>query len=426
MDTIYALATARGRAGVAVVRVSGPRACEGLLPLIGSFGPPRVAVLRKIRDEGQVLDQALVIRFSEESSFTGEEVVELHLHGSSAIVRAVLDRLARLEGFRSAEAGEFTRRALENGKLDLAQVEGLADLIEAETEAQRRQAMRIFSGALGEKVDRWRRHLLRSAALMEAVLDFADEDVPVDVRPEVLALLTGLLEELRAEISGFSVAERIRDGFEVAIIGAPNAGKSTLLNRLAGRAAALTSEFAGTTRDVIEVRMDLEGLPVTFLDTAGLRETEDPLEAMGISLAKERAEAADLRILLVVGEMPVLALKPDDLVVQGKADMGSGSRLAVSGKTGFGVDQLIARVVEILGQRAAGAGTITKARHATAIFRAIKALEPALAMVRTPDSSEELVAEMLRSVSAELDVLLGRIDVEDLLGEIFSSFCIGK
>lgn len=428
MDTIYALATARGKAGVAVIRISGPQATNGLLSLVGSFAAPRIAALRLLKIDSEVVDQALVLRFDADASFTGEDVVELQLHGSQAIVNRILTHLATLATFRLAEPGEFTRRALQNGRLDLSQVEGLADLIEAETESQRRQAMRVFSGALGQKAEAWRQNILRAAALMEAVIDFADEDVPVDVRPEVLALIDGILVDLKAETAGFSAAERIRDGFEVAIIGAPNAGKSTLLNRLAGRQAALTSEFAGTTRDIIEVRMDLDGLAVTLLDTAGLRNALDPVEAMGVARALERADQADLRIFLLGGDASDSSYAPkgSDLVVQGKADIQEGLGLAVSGRTGEGVDRLIEEVTRILHQKSGSASTITRIRHRVAILAAVRALESAREMVLTGSYGEEFVAETLRSAILDMDELVGRIGVEDLLGEIFSSFCIGK
>lgn len=428
MDTIYALATARGRSGLAVVRVSGPAAFAAASALCGSLPKPRVAGLRRLTWGGELLDEALVLTFAEGASFTGEAVVELQCHGGPAVVGAVLRALSEQPDLRLAEPGEFTRRALENGVLDLAQVEGLADLVDAETEAQRRQAVRVLSGSVGQKVEGWRRDLIRAGALLEATIDFADEDVPVDVSPEVMALIDGLMADLGREAAGVAAAERIRDGFEVAIVGAPNAGKSTLLNQLAGREAAITSEIAGTTRDVIEVRMEIAGLPVTFLDTAGLRDTEDRLEKAGIDRALARAEAADLRLFLTDGS-PVLGMEPtgDDLVVRGKSDTISGGHgLAVSGKTGAGVPELMARIGEILSQRVGSAGSLVRERHRVAVTTAIAALAESRAEVVRPDSRVELAAEHLRQAVRALDALVGRVDVDDLLGEIFASFCIGK
>lgn len=428
MDTIYALATARGRSGLAVVRVSGPAAYAAGLALCSTLPAARVAGLRRLVWRGELLDEALVVSFAEGASFTGESVLELHCHGGPAVVGAVLRALAEQPGLRLAEPGEFTRRALENGVLDLAQVEGLADLIDAETEAQRRQAVRVLSGSVGKKVDGWRRDLIRAGALLEATIDFADEDVPVDVSPEVLALIDRLMTDLGREAAGVAAAERIRDGFEVAIVGAPNAGKSTLLNQLAGREAAITSEIAGTTRDVIEVRMEIAGLPVTFLDTAGLRDTEDRLERAGIDRALARAQAADLRLFLTDGSVvPGLQPLDDDLVVTGKSDTISGiSGLAVSGKTGAGVPELMARIGEILGERVGSAGALVRERHRVAVTTAIAALAESRAEVLRLDSRVELAAEHLRQAVRGLDALVGRVDVDDLLGEIFASFCIGK
>lgn len=428
MDTIYALATARGRSGLAVVRISGPQAFAAGEALCGRLPDPRVAGLRRLTWGGELLDEALVLCFAKGASFTGEAVVELQLHGGPAVVAVVLRALGEQPGLRLAEPGEFTRRALENGVLDLAQVEGLADLIDAETEAQRRQAVRVLSGSVGQKVDNWRRDLIRAGALLEATIDFADEDVPVDVSPEVLSLIDRLMADLGREADGVRAAERIRDGFEVAIVGAPNAGKSTLLNQLAGREAAITSEIAGTTRDVIEVRMEIAGLPVTFLDTAGLRETADRLEQAGIDRALARAQAADLRLFLSDGTViPGLQPEGDDLVVLGKSDTRySSTGLSVSGKTGAGVPELMARVGEILQDRVASAGALVRERHRIAVTTAIRSLAESRAEVVRDDSRVELAAENLRQAVRALDALVGRVDVDDLLGEIFASFCIGK
>ena len=424
MDTIYALASARGKAGVAVLRLSGPAAHDAAIALCGELPPARRASLRRVLWNGVELDRAVVLVFEQGESFTGEPTVEFHLHGSLAVVQSVMRALSCMAGLRMAEPGEFTRRALENGRLDLAQVEGLADLIDAETEAQRRQALRVLSGEIGRRADVWRQKLIRAAALIEATIDFADEDVPVDVTPEVMELTQDVLCDLRRETAGYHAAERIRDGFEVAIVGAPNAGKSTLLNALAGRDAAITSEFAGTTRDVIEVRMDIGGLAVTLLDTAGLRETADPVERIGIERALDRAKQADLRVFLESGET-VLGISPlpDDISISGKADVtGSG----VSGQTGQGVPELLAAIGARLQQRSAGAGLVTRERHRLAMERAIRAMESARLEVEKGAARAELAAAELRVAIRALEALVGRVDVENLLDEIFSSFCIGK
>lgn len=424
-DTIYASATARGRAGVAVIRVSGPNSFAICKVLTGAAPKPRLASLRNISWQGEHLDQALVLGFAENASFTGEEVIELQTHGGMAVVNAVLRAIGETGLARMAEAGEFTRRALDNGMLDLTQVEGLADLIDAETEAQRKQALRVLSGSIGKTVDHWRSRLIRAAALIEATIDFADEDVPVDVTPEVREILTALSDEIAREAAAVSAAERIREGFEVAIIGPPNAGKSTLLNRLAGREAAITSEIAGTTRDVIEVRMDLSGLAVTLLDTAGLRESDDLVEREGIRRAIQRAEAADLRLFLGQGDLGIV-LREGDIQLSGKADLGGpGPGLAVSGLTGEGIDALLQQVTARLSEKVAGAGIMVRERHRHALEQGITAIRAVLQMMDHGVQSE-IVAEELRQVLRSLDSLVGRVDVEELLGEIFASFCIGK
>lgn len=422
MDTIFALASARGKAGVAVVRISG----EGAFDALGAFCKPvRRRGVRKLVHKGELLDEAFVLSFVGPNSFTGEDVVELHLHGSLAVVNAVLTALSDIPGMREAEPGEFTRRALENERLDLARVEGLSDLIEAETEAQRRQAAAVFSGALGERAESWRQRLIRAASLIEATIDFADEDVPVDVTPEVIQLLTSVVLELKKEVAGFSAAERIRYGFEVAIVGPPNVGKSTLLNALAGRKAALTSHIAGTTRDIIEVRMDLAGLPVTFLDTAGIRDTSDEIEGLGIELARERADLADLRLILRPSkdETPAVTPKKDDLVVVTKSDLGRGD---ISSMSGEGLDALVSEISGLLEKRASNAGVAIRNRHRIAMQRAVSSLGIAQDRIRSRPELSELAAEDLRAAIRAMDSLVGRVDVENLLDEIFSSFCIGK
>jgi tRNA modification GTPase len=431
MDTIYALATARGKAGIAVVRVSGPLAFDALLGLTNRLPEMRRATVMPLRSpEDGLLDTALVLAFPARGSFTGEPTVELQLHGATTTVAAVLRALSRIPGLRPAEAGEFTRRALANGMLDLAQVEGLADLLESETEAQRRQAVRVLSGAMAQRTKRWRQDLIRAAALLSASIDFADEDVPVDVGPEVDTLITSVLTELEREIAGFGAAERIRDGFEVAILGAPNTGKSTLLNALAGREAAITSEHAGTTRDVIEVRMEIGGLAVTLLDTAGLREASDPVERIGVDRALDRARSADLRIFLrIAGEELPIEAQAGDVEAIGKADLVAervAGCLYLSGMTGEGLGDLVERIRRELSGRVAGAGILVRERHRSAAERAARALSEARALLVHGPGRVEFAADELRSAVLALDSLIGHVDVEDLLDEIFASFCIGK
>lgn len=428
MDTIFAQATAPGRSGVCVIRISGPQAFPAARTIAGELPESHKSGLRSVRGrDGEVIDRGLVLPFAGPHSFTGEDVVELHLHGSIAVTLAVLELLSNFDGLRLAEPGEFTRRALENEKLDLAQVEGLADLIDAETEAQRKQAVRVFSGHLGDLVEGWRSDLIRAAALLEATIDFADEEVPVDVTPEVTDLLQRVEQSIAQEIEGSKIAERIRLGFEVAIIGAPNAGKSTLLNALAGRDAAITSEVAGTTRDIVEVRMDLGGLPVTLLDTAGLRETADVVESIGIDRAISRAKDADLRVFLASDE-DQLPLEPlsGDIVVHPKADQFPEVMSAVSGLTGQGIDELVARISDVLKQRSMGSGIATHERHRAAMSTALAGIERAKDVLARGADCYDLTAEELRMVVRALEAVVGRIGVENLLDEIFTSFCIGK
>jgi tRNA modification GTPase len=445
-DTIFALATAPGRAAVAVVRVSGPDSARALTALAGSLPTPRYAALRTLRDpvSGERLDRALTLWFPEPANFTGEDQVELHLHGGRAVVHAVVRALAGL-GLRPAEAGEFTRRAFENGKLDLLEAEGIADLVDAETEAQRRQALDQLSGALRGREARWRGWLVEALGLLEAGIDFPDEEVPGGVVDQARAVLRELLGELAAALAD-GRGERVRDGYRVAILGLPNAGKSSLLNAMAGRDAAIVTPLAGTTRDVIEVALDLEGYRVTLADTAGLRDAADEVEAEGVRRARVWAESAALRLFVVdvsesaqgAWEDEATILKADDVVILNKRDQavatevdrckvfaaGRGLDLVYAAASHSDVGEveaaLSARVVQNLA--AADAPTVTRVRHRQTLEQALAELDRALA----PDRPAELVAEDVRLVSRALARLAGRIGAEDVLDHVFAAFCIGK
>lgn len=427
MDTIFALSTARGRSGVAVIRISGSDAFGVAELLCGSLPEPGRHALRWIRrSDGEVLDRGLVLSFAAPNSFTAENTVEFQIHGSVAIVSAVEAALRETGRARPAEAGEFTRRALMNGALELAQVEALGDLISAETEEQRRQAQRMFDGAMRDFAEACRALLYRALALVEATIDFADEEVPTDVMPEVGVLLLSLEDRIRADLEGSVVAERLRDGFEVAIVGEPNVGKSTLLNRIAGRDVAITSDIAGTTRDVIEVRADLGGLPVTFLDTAGQRETSDTVERLGVERARDRAAKADLRVVIAEGAVAGFSVDAErgEIGLRAKGDL-FGDDDGVSGLTGQGIGRLLSEVERLLAARLQRAGTASRDRHRGALERALLALGEAQSAIDA-DLGADVVAFHLRAVGAALDSLIGGVDVEAVLGEIFSEFCIGK
>ena len=428
VDTIYALATPQGRAGVAVIRISGPESFMSLNSLCkGIRIKPRKTVLCDLyTEDGLHLDKALVIPFKGPHSFTGEDVVELHLHGSIAVIQKTLVSLSKIANFRQALPGEFTRRAFSNEKLDLVEIEGLADLIEAETEAQRVQALKVLSGKLGERAQEWRSMIIKAMALIEVTIDFADEEVPTDVSKEVVSILDNIIKDLDIESTGINVAERIRSGFEVAIVGKPNVGKSTLLNALAGREAAITSEQAGTTRDIIEVRMDLDGLPVTILDTAGLRDTNNLVETEGIHRAIERANTSDLVIVLSEDGKGLPDINnPNTLQFISKCDEGS-LKNGLSAVTGFGLDNLINSIKNKLGNNVQNQGIATRFRHKEAIDRSIEKLKEAKKFVSDGPAFYDLAAEELRQTAYTLDELFGKVDVEKILDKIFSSFCLGK
>jgi len=451
-DTIIALASGVGRAGVAVIRLSGPQAGVALMALTGrNLPPPRRAARRAFcaPESGLSLDDGIAIWFPEPSSFTGEDVAELHVHGGSAVIASIIDVCLRQHGVRVAEPGEFTRRAFEYGKLDLAEAEGLADLVDAETEGQRRQALRQRRGALSAVYEGWRTKLIEAAALIEAEIDFPDEDLPGALAERAGPILCKLAEDMARHLDDSHRGERVREGYRIAIIGPTNAGKSSLLNALARREAAIVSEIPGTTRDVVEVRLVLAGFPVWIADTAGLREAADTIEAEGVRRALARAEEADLRLAVVEGDDTLPhplrdALRPDDLLIRSKSDlhrspdatsaMGPGLAASrrpgervfwVSAKTGEGVEDLTAllttKVSVTLGREEAP--VLTRARHRRLVEEAVAALGRAVPAL---SAGPELAAEDVRVAGAAIGRLTGRIDVEDLLDEIFSSFCIGK
>ena len=421
MDLIFAEATPPGRGGVSVIRLSGTNARLTAERLVGQMPDARHAYFRTLKHDDEPIDQVLAMWFPEGQSFTGDEVAELHLHGAPVISRRVGSALLSM-GARPAEAGEFTRRAFLNGRMDLAEIEGLGDLLAAETEAQRKLALRTASGELAQKALEWRQLLIEAGALVEVSVDFADEDVPDEVPNRVFEAIAELREALQRELAGFSSAERIRMGFEVAIIGPPNAGKSSLLNRLAQRDVAIVSDREGTTRDVIELKFDLNGLPVTFLDTAGLRESEDAVERIGIDRALNRAKSADLRIHLSRdGDIVQELWHPDDVIAVSHADVHkSDADLTLSAVTGHGIDKMIGIIGEILRNRVSSAGLISHERQRLEIITALEAVEGVGGL------PAELIAEKLRLSAASLDRLLGRIGADDYLDVIFSSFCIGK
>jgi tRNA modification GTPase len=449
-DTIFALSSGRPPAAIAVIRISGPAARQGLLATCGRLPAPRQAAFARLRDpaDQELIDEALVLWFPGPKSETGEDMAELQLHGGRAIVARVFAVLGRLEGFRLAEPGEFTRRAFENGRLDLTAVEGLADLINADTEAQRQQAFRQFKGLLGSRAETWRGRLIEALALVEAGIDFSDEgDVPGDLAARAFEIITPLAAEIRQ--AGAGQGERLREGLAVAIAGAPNVGKSTLLNRLARREAAIVSPHAGTTRDVIEVHLDLAGYPVTLRDTAGLRQASDPVEQEGVRRAWGAVTDADLVLWVVdaagleaealpgeraLGAGRWIILNKTDLVAPDVAQRlvrklaqaaGSNPPLTISASTGAGVDELVRSLGEFAERFfTAEPALVTRERHRVALRQATEALDGALRL--GPQGGEELVAEQIRLATRALERLTGRIGVEDILDVIFRDFCIGK
>jgi tRNA modification GTPase len=454
-DTIFALSSARGKAGVCVMRISGSRARVAVAALTGRSVPgARVATLRRFVDaRGEPIDRGLVVWFPAPHSFTGEDVAEFHAHGSPAVVAALVARLGQLNGLRPAESGEFTRRAFANNKFDLTEAEGLADLIAAETEQQRRQALRQMDGALRECYERWREALIKTLAHLEAVIDFPEEDLPRDLFDAVGASAVQLMGDIDTHLADQRRGEIVRDGFSIVIVGAPNVGKSSLMNALAARDIAIVTETAGTTRDLIEVDLDLGGYAVTLVDTAGLRETSDAIESEGIARARKRAAHADMRLAVIDATAPELdplvanTLSAGDTIVANKIDLSvsheSGTHesdafrvsdetalpmLRISARDGNGIDALLSFLAEQVIGRAGGteAAPLTRLRHRNALEAARDALARSVANLEGETRTIDLAAEDLRIASRELGRITGRVDVEDLLDVIFRDFCIGK
>jgi tRNA modification GTPase len=451
-DTIFALSSGRPPAAIAVIRISGPNARLGLLTTMGRLPDPRRATFARLRDpaDQEMIDEALALWFPGPGSETGEDMVELQVHGGRAIVARVFAVLSRLEGFRMAEAGEFSRRAFEHGRLDLTAVEGLGDLIYADTEAQRRQAFRQFKGLLGNRAETWRGRLIEALALVEAGIDFSDEgDVPSDLAARALEIVRPLLAEIR-QAAAAGQGERLREGFAVAIAGPPNVGKSTLLNRLARREAAIVSPHAGTTRDVIEVQLDLAGFPVILRDTAGLRDATDPVEQEGVRRARDAVTDADLVLwVLDAGEIAAGRSTADQLteahghwIILNKTDLLAPSAaqvlasqvgdrlpghtwLTISATSGAGIDDLVRNLARNAERFfTAEPALVTRERHRVALQETAQALDGALRL--GPQGGEELIAEQIRLATRALERLTGRIGVEDILDVIFRDFCIGK
>ena len=427
VDTIFALATAPIAAGVAVVRLSGPD-CDDILRKLGVAEAlkPRYLSLQRLTLRDVLLDECLVVRFEKGRSYTGEALAELQIHGGRATIEAVLAALSEVGG-RPAEPGEFTRRALENNRMDLVQVEALADLIDAETEMQRLQASSLLEGSLSKDVRGWRDAILECLSLTEASIDFADEeDAPVDISSEVRNLIERLSDEIAAVLAGGEGAERIREGFTVALIGPPNVGKSSLINRIANREVSLVSPFPGTTRDVMEAHCQVDGLPVSFLDLAGIRDSADPVEKMGVARALDCARTADLRVFLRSGDTPELGeadlFQNGDLRISTKVDaLPKTEELGVSSVTGEGIDELVSRIGSTLLPDRKASRSVARQRQKENLSLAKSFLDAARSRTEA-----ELLSIELREAAKALDMLVGEINADDVLDGVFSRFCMGK
>ena len=430
-NTIFALSTVPGKAGIAIIRVSGPKSFEVVRSLTGNIPTPRKAVLRNVVYDNELIDKALVICFSADKSFTGEDMVEFHVHGSNSTVKHLSEVLSSKLNLFVADRGEFTRRALENGRMDLSQAEGILALINAETQTQKRQALSCLAGGISNKTEEWRRLILHGVALTEIMIDFSDDDVPDNTVSDIKLVLTSLMTSLELELSRYKGAELVRDGYDVTILGKPNVGKSLLLNYLAGREKAIVSDQAGTTRDIIELSMDLNGFQVNFFDTAGIHKSKNPIEKIGIARAIEKGNASNMRIFILENNDLVedfdINFSQNDLLLSAKGDLNQNTKhLGISGKTGIGVDKMLSLISNNIKSAADQSSILINERHKKVIQDTVLALYSAQDEIYKDDMRIEIVAECLRSAITQFDLLIGKINVDDILGSVFSSFCIGK
>ena len=432
--TIFALSTPESVSAIAIIRISGPDTLNALCMLcrcnVKSFKKKRTLILKKIySSDNTLLDEALVVSFDENKSFTNEQMAELHIHGSIIVIKTVMETLSKLPLLRQAFPGEFTQRALENNKLNLTQVEGLSDLLKAETEYQQKQALDNYTGKTNKKIIKWKNKVLKILSLIEANIDFYEDVDDTDIIKKVTESIFCLEKDLIKEKKGFKFSESLRSGFIVSIVGKPNSGKSTLINKLAKRNVAITSRISGTTRDIIELRYNLDGIPIVFLDTAGIRKSKNKIEKIGISKSLKKANKSDLRVILSenIEEVLSLGLKKSslDIVLRPKGDL-KGSEPSISGKTGKGIKNLLQEIKERLYSKKISSSVINRTRHLERVNICINYINNIKELVSRDIIELELLANELRGIILNIDGLLGLIDTESMLGEIFSNFCIGK
>ena len=432
--TIFALSTPESLSAIAIIRISGPDTLNALGLLcrcnISSFKKKRTLTLKKIySSDNALLDEALVVSFEENKSFTNEQMAELHIHGSIIVIKTVMETLSKMPFLRQAFPGEFTQRALENNKLNFTQVEGLSDLLQAETEYQQKQALDTYTGKTNKRIIKWKNETLKTLSLIEANIDFYEDVDDTDLIKKVTKSILSLEKDLITEKKGFKFSESLRSGFIVSIVGKPNTGKSTLINKLAKRNVAITSRISGTTRDIIELRYNLDGIPIVFLDTAGIRKSKNKIEKIGISKSLKKANKSHLRVILSenMEEVLSLGLKKSslDIVLRPKGDL-KGSEPSISGKTGKGVENLLQLIKERLSSKKITSTVINRTRHLERVNVCINYINNIKELISRDVIELELLANELRGIILNIDGLLGLIDTESMLGEIFSNFCIGK